>query len=233
MAVGNLALITLYKPEYRSAVFRIAADTAYFGHPVEAYLEDRRLFCDFFYRYYTDYEMEHSWVAITGQEVIGFLMGCTDTAAWQRQWLRKILPSTLGWVLRGRYRLGRRTWQYAAGLVKAAINQEFVHCSLEEYPAHLHVNIAEKGRGLGIGRKLMDTYLGHLRQLEIPGVHLHTTSLNEAACRLYDRLGFELLDSRRTGLWQSFLEQEVENRCYGIKLLKSSMKDSGGQPALL
>lgn len=225
-------VITTYKPEHRTAVFRIAADTAFFGDPVEAYLEDRRLFCDFFYRYYTDYEMEHSWVSITGQEVIGFLMGCTDTAAQQRRWLRKILPSTLWWALRGRYRLGRRTWQYATGLVKAAIKQEFVHCDLEEYPAHLHVNIAEKGRGLGIGRQLMDTYLGQLRLLGVPGVHLHTTSLNEAACRLYNRLDFELLDSRRTGLWQSFIEPEVENRCYGLKLLESSTKDPREQQAL-
>jgi ribosomal protein S18 acetylase RimI-like enzyme len=214
-------IITRFKPEHRSAVFQIAADTAFFGDPVEAYLDDRRLFCDFFYRYYTDYEMEHSWVSIAGQQVIGFLMGCTDTAAQQRRWFKVILPSTLGWALQGRYRLGRRTWQYAAGLVRAALNREFVHCSLEEYPAHLHVNIAEKGRGLGIGRQLMDTYLEHLRQLGIPGVHLHTTSLNEAACRLYDRLGFALLDSRRTGLWRNYLDREVENRCYGLKLLES------------
>jgi ribosomal protein S18 acetylase RimI-like enzyme len=224
--------IATYKPEYRSAVFGIAADTAFFGDPVEAYLEDRHLFCDIFYRYYTDYEMDHSWVSIAGQEVIGFLMGCTDTAAQQRRWLRVILPSTLWWALRGRYRLGRRTWRYTAGLVKATINREFVHCDLEEYPAHLHVNIAEKGRGLGIGRQLMETYLGHLRQLGVPGVHLHTTSLNEAACRLYNRLGFDLLDSRRTGLWQSFLEQEVENHCYGLKLIGHSTKDSREQQAL-
>jgi GNAT superfamily N-acetyltransferase len=199
-------------------VFRIAADTAFFGHPVEAYLEDRRLFCDIFYRYYTDYEMEHSWVSIVDQEVTGFLMGCINTTAQQRRWLRKILPSTLGWAVLGRYRLGRRTWKYATSLVRAVLNQEFVQCDLEQYPAHLHINIAEQVRGLGIGRQMMDTYLGHLRQRGVPGVHLHTTNLNEAACRLYNRLGFELLDSRRTGLWRSLIEKEVENRCYGLKL---------------
>jgi len=213
-----MALITAYKPEYRSDVFRIAADTAFFGQPVEVYLEDRRLFCDIFYRYYTDYEMEHSWVAIVDQEVIGFLMGCIDTAAQQRRWLRTILPSTLGWIMRGRYRLGRRTWRYAAALVRAALTLEFVQCDLKQYPAHLHINIVEMGRGRGIGSQLIDTYLGHLRQLGIPGVHLHTTNLNEAACRLYDRLGFELLEGRRTGMWRSFIEKEVENRCYGLKL---------------
>src|SRR5687767_4188416 len=34
----------------RESVFRLAADTAFFGEPLEAYLDDRRLFCDSLYR---------------------------------------------------------------------------------------------------------------------------------------------------------------------------------------
>jgi ribosomal protein S18 acetylase RimI-like enzyme len=211
--------ITPYEPKHRSAVFRIAADTAFFGDPVEAYLDDRRLFCDIFYRYYTDIENQHSWVSIREQVVIGFLMSSVDTAAQKRRWATRILPSTLGQVLKGNYRFGKKTWSYAVSMLRAAINQEYVSCNLEEYPAHLHINIDEKGRGYGIGRKLMETCLDHLQSAGIPGVHLHTTNLNQAASSLYTRLGFELLDRRKTSLWRTIIDQPVENRCYGIRFV--------------
>lgn len=37
-----------YYPNDRDALFRIAGDTAFFGNPIEAYMEDRRLFLDAF-----------------------------------------------------------------------------------------------------------------------------------------------------------------------------------------
>lgn len=213
------AIITPYRPEYREAVFRIAADTAFFGEPVETFLDDRSLFCDIFYRYYIDIENQHSWVSIVDREVTGFLMSSIDTTAQQRVWAAKILPSTIGRALRGRYRLGKKTWRYAAAMLRAAFHQEYARCSPQEYPAHLHINIDKKGRGYGIGRQLMETCLQHLRREGITGVHLHTTSLNQAACRLYESLGFELLDSRETSLWRGFIDKPAENRCYGLRFV--------------
>jgi GNAT superfamily N-acetyltransferase len=213
------AIITTYRPEHREAVFRIAADTAFFGDPVEAYLDDRSLFCDIFYRYYTDIENQHSWVTIVDREVTGFLMSSVDTTAQQRLWAAKILPTTFGRVLRGRYRLGKKTWRYAAAMLRAAIHQEYAHCSLKAYPAHLHINVDKRCRGYGTGQQLMETCLEHLRREGIAGLHLHTTNLNQVACRLYARLGFELLDSRETNLWRDLIDQPVENRCYGLRFV--------------
>ena len=46
------------------------------GHePVEAFLDDRRLFCDAVYSYYVDCEPEHAWVAAGEQGPVGFLVG--------------------------------------------------------------------------------------------------------------------------------------------------------------
>ena len=57
-----------------------------------------------------------------------------------------------------------------------------------------------------------------LRQLGVPGVHLETTSQNQAACHLYQKAGFKLLDARPTRLWRQYVPVPVENRCYGLKL---------------
>jgi ribosomal protein S18 acetylase RimI-like enzyme len=111
------------------------------------------------------------------------------------------------------------TWRYGFVLLKAAIQQEFAHCDLYEYPAHLHINIDVRWRDQGLGRQLLESYLNRLKSLGILGVHLHTTNLNAAAISLYERMGFVLLSARRTGLWGDTVTRIVENRCYGLKLL--------------
>lgn len=214
-------VIRAYKPIDRSAVFRIAANTAFFGEPVEAYLDDRRIFCDIFYRYYTDFESEHSWVASVGENVVGFVMGSVDTVRQQRVWREKILPSTLLGVLRGQYRLGRLTWRYLARLTRASLEGEFPRCDLDQYPAHLHINLERDWRGHGLGRRLMEAFLQHLRQLGIPGVHLQTTNINTAAIHLYTRMGFALLAERPTHIWEGIIEKGVLNRCYGLRLISN------------
>jgi ribosomal protein S18 acetylase RimI-like enzyme len=209
-----------YRAQDRQALFRIAADTAFFGEPVENFLEDRQLFCDLFYRYYTDFENSTGFVACASEEVVGFIIGSLDTRRQQRRLFWVLLPGVSRGILMRRYKSGPRTWRYGLGLLKAAVRQEFAHCDLSEYPAHLHVNVDVRWRGKGLGRQLMGAYIEHLQALGIPGVHLHTTNMNEIACILYERFGFSLLDARRTGLWGYITPLIIENRCYGLKLGK-------------
>ncbi len=207
-----------YNQADRAAVHRIAADTAFFGEPVEAFLADRQLFVDLFYAYYTDMEARSGWVACVGPQVVGFLMGCVDTRAHSRKWVRNYLPLILSRLLRRHYRLGKLTRRYAIALARAGLRGEFPHADLTMYPAHFHLNMEARWRGQGGGRCLIEAYLNQLRQLQVPGVHLNTTSLNEAACQLYVRLGFHLLDARPTRMWAGWIDRPVENRCYGLRL---------------
>ena len=203
-----------YASADRAAVFRIAADTAFFGEPVEAFLEDRNLFCDFFYRYYTDLEPEHAWVAYADDQAVGFLMGCVNTPAQRRLWARKILPVVIGGVLRGKYRLGVCTWRYAWGMTEGALRGELLRVDWRQYPAHLHVNVAATWRGHGLGRRLIEAYLSQLRQLGVPGVYLDTTNMNPAACQLYEKMGFQVVEARPTRQWEQLVPRPVVNLCY-------------------
>jgi ribosomal protein S18 acetylase RimI-like enzyme len=207
-----------YQCEDRAALHRIAADTAFFGEPVEREMDDRRLLLDFLYVYYTDYEPEHVWVACAGDEVVGFLTGCTDTARKDRIFNRRILPRVVGRVLTGHYHSGRRTWRYLRGFLGAGLRGENPPVDLERYPAHLHINVDAAWRGHGLGRRLMQAYLEQLQSLGIPGVHLGTTSYNRAACSLYEKMGFRLLAARPTRMWAHLLQEPVELRVYGLDL---------------
>jgi ribosomal protein S18 acetylase RimI-like enzyme len=202
----------------RAALFQIGADTAFFGEPIEFYMEDRCIFLDSFYAYYTDYEPEHAWVACAGGQVVGFLTGCTDTHRQARILLRKLIPGVAWRLLQGYYHPGKKTWRYVRAIISAGLRREVPLANLELYPAHLHINLAAEWRGYGLGKRLMQAYLAQLKQLGVRGVHLGTTSMNEIACRMYERTGFHLLGARPTRMWAGLIDHPVENLCYGMEL---------------
>lgn len=212
--------IRLYQPKDRARLHKIAADTAFFGDPIEVYMEDRRAFNDSFYAYYTDLEPEHCWVACNqNDEVVGFLTGCTNTTRHDEWYEKTAIPQLRQRVLKGYYRIGPRSLRYAFELWLSERRKEGPEVDLTPYPAHLHINVDQAYRGYGLGKKLIQTYLNQLKQLNIPGVHLFTTSQNEKACLLYERMGFNLLGAKSSRMWLWKLGKEIDNRCYAQKLI--------------
>lgn len=212
-----MSVVRPYQARDRESVFRIAADTAFFGEPVEAYLDDRALFCDALYRYYTDLEPWHGWVACANERVTGFLMGCADTAAQRHVWSAKILPRLTSGVLTGKYQIGSRTLRHAANVARFAFHSR-PHVDLRKWPAHLHLNVAAARRGQGIGRRLLDAFLTQLREERVRGVHLHTTTLNFAAVALYESAGFRPVARQPAPQWRGLRPGAVFNVCYALDL---------------
>jgi ribosomal protein S18 acetylase RimI-like enzyme len=206
-----------YTARDRDAVLRLAADTAFFGEPLERYLEDRQLFCDAMYAYYTDLEPEHAWVACADTEVVGFLVGCVDSSVRRRCWFARILPRLAYGVIRGKYAIGARTRRYSVRVMKAAMAPQ-PKIDERRYPAHLHLNVDAAWRRRGIGRQLLDAALDQLRALHVRGVHLKTTSLNTSAVRLYERAGFRMADSRPTSQWSGLVPDPVAKVTYVLDL---------------
>lgn len=206
-----------YEARDRDGVFQIAADTAFFGRPVETYVDDRRLFCDALYSYYTDFEPEHVWVACVDDVVVGFLAGCVDGARQRRVWLKAILPRVARGLLLGEYTIGVRTRRYALRLGAAAL-QHRPHVDMQSYPAHLHLNVAGAWRREGIGRQLLLTFLEQMQSLGVTGVHANSTDLNREAGRLFASLGFRIADSRPTCQWAGLISGRVSKECYVLEL---------------
>lgn len=205
-----------YEPRNRQAVWRLAADTAFFGDPVEAFLDDRALFCDAFVAYYTDWEPEHIWVAEGSRAVVGYLTGCVDSRRRGHILRAHILPRVLWGLIRGRYRIGHKTLHFGWRGVLAWVQRAGPHAALDRFPAYLHINVAAGVRGQGVGRALIEAMLAHFWGLGVPGVHVHTTSHNQAACHLYAKVGFRLLAAAPTSLWRGLVGGPIESRIYGI-----------------
>ena len=211
-------IIRNYLAKDRESVLGIAGDTAFFGEPVEAFLDDRRLFFDAFYAFFFDREVITCWVAEYKGIVIGFLAGSVDSKRQQEWSIFHIYPGIAWGIIWGKYTIGQKTLKYVIGMLGQKLRGELPSTDTKRFPAHLHINVDSSSRGLGIGRQLMEAYHTKLLSLGVRGVHLHTTDQNVSACRLYEKMGYKILDNKKTKNWYPLLGKEVENRCYGLEL---------------
>jgi ribosomal protein S18 acetylase RimI-like enzyme len=206
-----------YATADRAAVWSLAADTAFFGDPVETFLDDRALFCAAFVAYYTTYEPGRLWVAEIDGTVVGYVTGCGDTRRQTRTFRSRILPTVLWGVLRRRYRVGTKTLRFALRIAREGLQHSRPNVSLDRFPGHLHINVLAGSRGNGIGRTLLERSLAQFWATGVRGVHLSTTDHNAAACHLYEAVGFRLLHAWPTRLWVGLVDSPVERRIYGIQ----------------
>ncbi len=62
-----------------------------------------------------------------------------------------------------------------------------------QYPSHMHIDLLERARGQGIGRRMMEQQMARLREFGSPGAHLAVSVQNERAIQFYEKLGFHEL----------------------------------------
>jgi ribosomal protein S18 acetylase RimI-like enzyme len=63
----------------------------------------------------------------------------------------------------------------------------------ETYPSHMHIDLLERARGQGHGRRMMEVVMARLRKCGSPGAHVGVSVLNTPAPGFYQRLGFHEL----------------------------------------
>ena len=63
--------------------------------------------------------------------------------------------------------------------------------ALQDYPAHLHIDLLPHAQGQGWGRRMIETFLERLRTLGVPAVHLGVGRRNTRAIHFYERVGFQ------------------------------------------
>jgi ribosomal protein S18 acetylase RimI-like enzyme len=71
---------------------------------------------------------------------------------------------------------------------------------VRDYPAHLHIDLLERTRGLGLGRALVERQLAALRALGVPGLHLDVATDNANAIAFYEHLGFAVVHRMDTSI---------------------------------
>lgn len=65
---------------------------------------------------------------------------------------------------------------------------------LEAFPAQLHLDLVERARGTGVGRRLVERQIEQLKAAGAPACHLVVAASNTKAIGFYEHLGWRVLE---------------------------------------
>jgi GNAT superfamily N-acetyltransferase len=189
------------KPADLETLGEIAYSTGFFGASAERFFPARVLFRDLWVWPYLGGAGCCGYVAESAVgKPLGYILGTCNLRQYQN-WILTHLPHLLLRALRGEYPGLRRSLPYLLRMARYPAHL----APPETYPAQLHVNLLPESRGLGLGNRLMEAYLGCLRGRNVTGVQLSTTRENTAALGLYQKFGFSVYSEYQSPLWQPWL----------------------------
>lgn len=209
--------IRRFEPRDAEQVRKITYDTALIGEPAALFFEGREIFSAALTAYFTDYEPRSCFVAEAGPEVVGCLLGAKDKVVLERIFNQKIAPGLFCRALREGILFKRKNIVFLMRcLADIARGRLIAPDFSREYPAILHINIGKGFRGLGIGGRLIRSYLDYLREERVRGVHLATMS--EASAKFFAGMGFQLLHTGKRSYFRHILGRDVPLYIYGKKI---------------
>lgn len=117
-------------------------------------------------------------------EARGYVLGTLDTRAFQEWFVADWWPSRAE-------RHPTRTDADAWLIPSAADPARMLIPQLDDYPAHLHIDLLPDQQGRGGGRQLIEAAVAHARAAGVPGLHLVAEKANLGAQAFYPRVGFD------------------------------------------
>ena len=180
-----------YEPRDRGAVRQICSDTADAGRPIEHLFPDREVFADVLTNYYTEFEPQSVFVADNGGEVVGYVTGSVNTKRFLRTMMWRIVPVVLvKALLRGTLWHPQTVRLFRANIGMWLKNGYRTGPALDEYPAHLHVNVRDGFRGQQLGQRLVGAFCERARTAGARGVHAGVSAENLRGMHFFEGLGF-------------------------------------------
>lgn len=168
------------------ALARICVRTADAGGDATGVLDDDGIWAEVFVLPYVARHPDLGLVVEADGEVVGYLVGTPDTAAFEEWFANEWWPRRGARWPRPSEERSRQDGVliYAYGRRAGAEPYGATH------PAHLHIDLLPEAQGAGWGRALIARFCDELRGRGVTGVHLATDADNTGAIAFYERIGF-------------------------------------------
>jgi hypothetical protein len=200
------------QPADRAAVRRICAQTAWHGGPGGDRIPDDWLWAEFWTRYFTDAEPQHTWVVESTAEspVVGYLSGTSDVRQSER-YVWRILPGIVRHVWQAGLLRRPASRRALVGMLRAMLSGELrlPPGVAATYPATFHFNLLPEACGQGIGTRLFWTFEDAMRDLGVPGIHTQSLDVNGGVARFNERVGLTLAERRPTRAFRHIETQPI------------------------
>ena len=121
-----------------------------------------------------------------GEGPLGYVLGTANTRAFQRWFVDDWWPS----LPAREPRVAGDRWL----LPTATDPQRMLIDQLDDFPAHLHIDLLPAAQGKGVGRTLIEAACALLAAQGVRGVHLVAPTANAGAVAFYPRVGFHEID---------------------------------------
>jgi ribosomal protein S18 acetylase RimI-like enzyme len=161
-------MIRRYAPDDYEAVSRVCLLTGDAGRDATGLNDSDDLLPDSWARPYLAFDPSLAWVVDEGAGAEGYIIATADSRAFEQFYGN----------------------EWGRGVAHDPLIPE-----VDEYPAHLHIDLLPRLQGRGIGRELIDVLIADLRTRGIRGLHLRMDPRNRGAKAFYLRLGFTELGS--------------------------------------
>lgn len=132
-----------------------------------------RCFC----HYYVEREPENCFVCEVDGIVCGYIVCAENFEKWEAEMQRTYMIDD----------------PVCAAIGSATI--ENLRPFAEEYPSHLHIDFAPEAQGKGLGTRLLQHLISHLKEKSVSGIVLDVAADNLGAQRFYARNGFAVLNA--------------------------------------
>lgn len=196
-----------FHPADLPALYRICLLTGDNGQDASRQYSDPDLLGHYYAGPYAILEPDYCLVLTLDGEPAGYILGTPDSRDFARRCEELWFPGLRRRYLPDRQPAGINALAAAGGdpagpAIQPGRDQAMIRLihegysppgGIQDYPAHLHIDLLPAAQGGGNGRRLMDAFLERLRQAGCPGVHLGVGSANERGIRFYERYGYACL----------------------------------------
>ena len=180
-----------YQPADRAQIYAVCVQTGAAGLDARGLYSSDDVIPDVWAGPYLELQPDLAFVLEVDGRIAGYIIGAADTRAFMERYIATWLP-----YLSQRYTAVNPPVTAEDGVLHDGFTpRRMLIAELDEFPAHLHINLLPEMQGKGWGRRLVQTLVDELRSRSIGGVHLGIDLANTGAAAFYERVGFHRLPS--------------------------------------
>jgi ribosomal protein S18 acetylase RimI-like enzyme len=181
--------IRAYHPSDLTMLYRICLLTGNSGTDASNLYKDPDILGHFYAGPYAVLEPDLCFIVTCDGSPCGYILGTRDSELFYKRCEKEWFPP-----LREQYPLpDENDTSYDSRIIQLIHKGHVVNPDMQNYPAHLHIDLLPETQGQGFGRKLIEMFTDKLRKMGVPALHLQVGKANPGAIAFYERTGFHLI----------------------------------------
>ncbi|MCI2957728.1 GNAT family N-acetyltransferase [Agromyces atrinae] len=182
-----------FQPADLDGIADVCVRTGAAGEDARGLYSDDGILGDVYATPYAVFDPDLAFVATDGHRVQGYVLAVADTARFAEWFRTEWMP-----LFDARHGVDVDPgWSPDEVSLRAEAHdpERMLIAELDDYPAHLHIDLLPDAQGQGLGRRLIDLERAALRGRGVSAVHLGLDPANAKARTFYEHLGFHELAS--------------------------------------